>query len=104
MVHRVGISGVVFNLIIANTRTREPTVRNSRTPQLVKAFPRFRYCRFLGSIQLNRGIIGGAISDGKLVMSPSRFCKDGNTPQVEALKPSVSKCWFPHPTVSRRSD
>ena len=78
-------------------------MRNSRTPQLEKVFPRVKYCRFLGSIQLNKGIIGGAISDGKLVTRPSKFCRDGNTPQVDALNPSVSKCWVPHPTVSKRS-
>ena len=66
-------------------------MRNSRAPKLVKAFPRFRFCKFLGSIQLNKGIIGGVISDGRLVISPSKFCKDGNTPQVDALNPSVSK-------------
>lgn len=81
---------------------KKRTVRNSRTPQLSKAFPRFRYCKFLGSIQLNKGIIGGDISDGRLVVTPSRFCKDGNTPQVDALYPSVSKYWLPHPTVRRR--
>jgi len=78
------------------------TVRNSRTPQLVKVFPRVKDCRFLGSIQLNRGTIGGAISDGKLVTRPSRLCRDGNTPQVDALNPRMLKYWIPHPTVSRR--
>lgn len=90
------------DLIISHPWTEERTVRNSRAPQLAKAFPRFRYCKVLGSIQLNKGIIGVAISDGRLVMSPSRFGKDGNTPQVEALNPSVSKHWLAHPTVRRR--
>jgi len=67
------------------------TVRNSRTPQLANAFPRCKDCKLLGSIQLNKGIIGGAISDGRVVISPTRFCKDGNTPQVDALNPTASK-------------
>lgn len=82
---------------------KEHTVRNSRTPQPANAFPRCRDCRFLGSIQLNKGIIGGAISDGRVVISPTRFCKDGNTPQVDALNPTASKYWLPHPMVRRRS-
>src|SRR5258708_4418867 len=91
-----------LGLMISHPWTKKRTVRNSRAPQPEKAFPRFMYCKVLGSIQLNNGIIGGAISDGRLVISPSRLGRDGNTPQVEALNPSVSKHWLPHPMVRRR--